>query len=134
MTWKKTKPTEYKKIFRRDHKEHMANVATFVIAGLIVETPVDTGYAAASWIPSVGEASSERLPAGQGDYDINQPIAKAAQEFKIDNFDAFDALYISNNVEYLPVLNYGRPEGQQWSMKAPLMFVEGVLMEVADEF
>jgi hypothetical protein len=76
-------------------------------------TPVDTGNARAAWMPSVGvpnlveEGSSAAHAAGVG-----QVLA-----FKLGD----GALWVSNGVDYVPILNYGTSD------QAPPLWIEAAI-------
>lgn len=84
-------------------------------AELIERTPVDTGWAQANWVPSVGQPveSIEGTPeAVSNSVQVTGQGAVAA--FKLEQ----GACFISNNVPYIPALNDGHSE------QAPAGFVE----------
>lgn len=101
-------------------------------ANLIEDTPVDTGWARANWIPSIG--SPPTRPAGArlgrdargrftsiGDPDVG--AARAAQQVGIATIATGYTLEqgnvsITNNVPYIRFLNEGS------SSQAPPMFVQ----------
>jgi hypothetical protein len=81
-------------------------------ANLRKATPVDTGHARASWLPSIGAPATDE-PSGRSDADHATGVA-AVLGFKL----ADGALYESNNAPYIQQLNLGS------STKAPVGFVE----------
>lgn len=81
-------------------------------ANLRKATPVDTGHARASWVPSIG-APATAEPSGRSDADHATGVA-AVLGFKL----ADGALYESNNAPYVQQLNLGG------SRQAPVGFVE----------
>ena len=82
---------------------------------VIEDTPVDTGWARANWIPSVG--SPVESPAG-----FPGEVQQSFQQQGVDNVGRYSLsdgpLYVSNNVPYIEKLNAGT------SSKAPAGFVE----------
>ncbi len=90
-------------------------------ANLIEDTPVDTGWARANWIPSIGAPPSE--PAGSRE-DVSS--ARAAQQQGVASIAVGYTLEqgnvsITNNVRYIRPLNEGS------SSKAPAMFVQSAI-------
>ena len=75
---------------------------------IVYDTPVDTGLARGSWIPSVGAPTfgGQRQDASGGAAirEIEAVIANATYE---------DITFLTNNVEYIVPLEYG------WSNQAP---------------
>ena len=92
-----------------------------VTAELIRSTPVDTGWARANWVPSIGVAF-------EGNQDVTAPeptnvaIAAGQQQAGIASFTGYridlGTVIIANNVPYIQRLNDGS------SQQAPPMFVE----------
>lgn len=76
-------------------------------------TPVGTGRARAHWVPSVGAPVL---------VDANGSAAHAAGVAQVMRFKLEDGvLWISNGVDYVPLLNYGRSD------QAPAMFIEAAM-------
>lgn len=76
-------------------------------------TPVDTGFARANWVPSVGSPHvGEVLDAAARTAGLTQVIA-----FKLGD----GALWISNGTEYIEILNYGTSD------QAPPMWIEAAV-------
>lgn len=96
----------------------VARVATNVTARLIKETPVDTGWARANWIPAVGAPVD--APAGTpGDASSAQGAQQAGLNALAGYTDLSQGqITISNNVPYIQRLNDGS------SQQAPAGFVE----------
>lgn len=84
-------------------------------------TPVDTGHARANWVPSVGsphfgEVATTRVAGTVGS------SAHAAGVASVLSFKLGDgALWVSNAVPYIEVLNYGH------SNQAPPLFIEAAI-------
>jgi len=76
-----------------------------IVANLIKATPVDTGWARANWIPTIGSPAT-----GTG----GDQSGAAILQFTLDQA----VMYVANNVPYINVLNYGH------SKQAPALFVE----------
>lgn len=85
---------------------------------LIRTTPVDTGWARANWVPSIGLPVTypEGSKAGVTRASQQQGLARVVG-YRIDQ----GAVYISNNVPYIQRLNEGS------SRQAPAMFVEAAI-------
>ena len=94
----------------------VAKITLDATANLIEATPVNTGWARANWVPSIGEPVDE--PSGSQE-DVNSSdqengIAKVATGYKL----AMGKVFISNNVPYIGALNDGH------SQQAPSGFVQ----------
>ena len=81
-------------------------------------TPVDTGWAANNWIPSIG-VPIDIVAGTPGNVDTTPVIRGIANVLKW-RFSA-GAAFISNNVPYISMLNRGS------SIQAPSMFVESAV-------
>lgn len=76
-------------------------------------TPVDTGHARANWVPSVGAPH-----AGE----VHGAAEHAAGVGQVLSFKLGDgALWVSNGVDYVPILNYGT------SKQAPPLWIEAAV-------
>ena len=82
---------------------------------IVSETPVDTGFARASWIPSVG---SPAVGTGGAPGAPSGAAAAQGQAEVATNPDLSRSLHITNNVEYIQKLNDGH------SGKTAPLFVE----------
>ena len=93
-----------------------------VTANLIEATPVDTGWARANWVPSIGSAFEEDLTDTESSAQ-NAAMAKQKQQSAIAGVVTGYKLnrgkvFISNNVPYVGRLNDGS------SMQAPSGFIQ----------
>lgn len=90
-------------------------LALDIHGGLTEDTPVDTGWARANWIPSVGTPAPQAAGApGQPDTGaVTQGIAEVSR-WKISD----GPIYLTNNVPYIQRLNAGG------SNQAPAGFIE----------
>lgn len=95
-----------------------------IVGSLIKDTPVDTGWARANWVPSITQTvdvtSGTRANAelGQIDHTPQQSgIAAIASQYKLK----LGSLFITNNVDYITKLNEGS------SRKAPSAFVQAAI-------
>ncbi len=100
-------------------------IALDINEGLIDITPVDTGWAKANWIPSIG--TPFQGPVGTRDsYDTAEQelgMASVASQYQLGDGPVF----ISNNVPYIESLNAGQ------SPQAPAGFIEAVIDRVVDD-
>lgn len=78
-------------------------------------TPVDLGWAQASWIPAL--SSPHRTPAGTRE-NINPGLSGSATGAVIAGYSFPKPVFISNNVPYITFLNEGS------SRQAPKAFVQ----------
>lgn len=96
-----------------------------VTADLIEQTPVDTGWARANWVPTIGR--SHDTPVGDRervDRSVQgQGIATIATQPLLGS-----VIFITNNVPYIEALNEGH------SPQAPAGYVEDILNSRVDEF
>ncbi len=85
-------------------------------------TPVDTGWARANWIPSIGIPIQEDLSGITPDPAVVPGAAaksvagqaEVATQYKL----SLGPVFVSNNVPYIPILNQGS------SQQAPAAFVQ----------
>ena len=89
-----------------------------MVANLTEATPVDTGWARANWIPTIGtpRSSPTEQPSKGAHADRGEQEQAAATVLRFTLADA--VLYVSNAVPYIGSLNYGH------STQAPSGFVE----------
>lgn len=113
------------RVVLRGLKEFTERVVRVIVldatANLIEDTPVDTGWARANWIPSIGAPPSQ--PAGSP---TDVGAARAAQQQGVAQIAVGYTLEqgnvnITNNVSYIRPLNEGS------SSKAPAMFVQSAI-------
>lgn len=75
-------------------------------------TPVDTGFARANWVPSVGAPhTGEVAKVGGGSAEHAAGVGQVMR-FKLED----GALWVANGVSYVPILNYGTSDqaGAMW--------------------
>ncbi len=100
-----------------------------VTANLRIVTPVDTGWARANWIPTIGTpASSRGNPASRADKLSGASAASAEQSASMGNVASSYTIsqgktFVTNNVPYIQKLNNGS------SQKAPAGFVQGAIQK-----
>ena len=104
-------------------REVSVRVTLEIVAELQATTPVDTGWARANWIPSIGAPSpAAQAPGSSG----NVGQAVGAQQAGIASLvvhgqargTAPVSLFVTNGVPYIRRLNDG------WSQQAPARFIE----------
>ncbi len=99
----------------------MTFLSVEITANLINDTPVDTGWARANWVPSIG--SRNNTPASAEARVENVPAQRATQQSSIAGLTNYriesGSVFISNNVPYIVRLNEGS------STQAPQGFVQG---------
>ena len=97
-----------------------------VTANLVEATPVDTGWAQANWVPSVGKRSRRSARSFKGKTPSASVQAAAAKQsagqaqalgYKLEN----GRVFVSNNVNYITRLNDG------YSKQAPPGFVQSAI-------
>lgn len=93
-----------------------------VTANLVESTPVDTGWARANWVPSIGRPALKDLPPQRPDDSqvvagvlVEQEVAKARI---LGYVLKMGRVFVTNNVPYILSLNDGS------SSKAPVGFVQ----------
>lgn len=88
-------------------------------AELIETTPVDTGWARANWIPSIGVSVSNTTgdPENVSSADQQTGIAEVTTRYTLAQGNTF----VTNNVPYIVFLNEGS------STQAPSGFVEAAI-------
>lgn len=91
-----------------------ARLATNAVAELVEATPVDTGWARANWIPSLGRPVVQVV----GTPDAPSTAAQAAGLAEVFTFTLDHmAIFVSNHVPYIARLDAGH------SQQAPAGFV-----------
>jgi hypothetical protein len=112
-----TVPESYSKLLRE--------VALSMINKLVDKSPVDTGRFRCSWVAGVNRADNS-IPIFTSD--TGGESSKARVLAALANLKFGDSLYISNNLAYALMLEYG------WSGQAPNGVAEISVMEVEAEF
>jgi hypothetical protein len=97
-------------------------------ANLIEDTPVDTGWARANWVPSIGRAIAVRkteeadpaiVPGQRAQQQAS--IARVSTTYRLKQ----GSVFISNNVPYIVRLNEGSSD------QAPSAFVQSAITRAA---
>lgn len=100
-------------------------LAVNISAELITDTPVDTGWARANWVPSIGvpidepetdQADASLVPAATSRQQTG--IAAVTATYSLDQ----GSIFLSNNVPYITLLNMGT------SAQAPAGFVQTAII------
>lgn len=102
-------------------------LALNVTANLIEDTPVDTGWARANWVPQIGSPRSEtvgtRAAAENGQVSTGP---QAQGQVDILSYKLGPTIHISNNVPYIKRLNAGS------STQAPAAFVQSAILRAVN--
>lgn len=98
-----------------------------VTANLIETTPVDTGWARANWIPSLGTPFTQTVGSPSSvDTSAQQAGMLALLAYEPATLASPLKVFVSNNVPYIGRLNYG------WSSQAPSGFVRFAVDKAAE--
>ena len=96
----------------------VAKISLDVTANLVETTPVDTGWARANWVPSIGFPVEEPVGSPTSVSGAQQQNGQSALlGYTIDKGKVF----VSNNVSYINKLNDGS------SLQAPANFVQDAI-------
>lgn len=87
-------------------------------------TPVDTGWARANWIPSVGSPTT--APVGSPDAVSSAAATQQAAIAEVAAYRGDQDLWVTNNVDYISRLNDGS------SKKAPAGFVDSAIKRAVE--
>jgi len=98
--------------------QRVQRVAFSISAELVSTTPVDTGWARANWVISIGEPVS--APFGSRESVDHSAQADGQARLLIYDLAAGD-IFLNNNVPYIEVLNTGH------SPQAPAGFIEAAI-------
>lgn len=103
-------------------EEAVKKITLDVTANLIDTTPVDTGWARANWIPSIGvplDRDLEDIPATPANAAGAAALQGAGTALVSASYTLDQgAVFVSNNVPYIVFLNFGS------SRQAPAGFVQ----------
>ncbi len=102
-----------------------------VTANLIEGTPVDTGWAQANWVPSIGQPALKDLPPVRPDDSQVVADATARQQGTMAGILGYalkmGQVFVTNNVPYILRLNDGS------STKAPVGFVQQAIAKAVTQ-
>lgn len=130
--FKKGLTTEATKTFPKVAKRAQSDLAGRIYSGVILKTPVLTGHARHNWMPTVGGPLTEELEGvfggdTTGDAFTGTEVTKMVRVQKeLQSLPLGEAVYISNNVPYIELLEHGS------SNKAPDGMVEISVMEALE--
>lgn len=122
-----------RKAFPAAVKKAQSDIAGRIYSGVVLKTPVLSGHARHNWMPSIGYPVTEELEGvfgGEvtGDGLTDTEITKMQRvQRKIEAAPLGEAIYLSNNVPYIELLENGR------SNKAPHGMVEVTIVEVLEQ-
>lgn len=108
----------------------LKKLALDVTANLIESTPVDTGWARANWVPSIGVKIETTAPAAPEGSDVAAASARQGAgkaEIVTGYFLRRGKIHISNNVPYIIRLNEGS------SQQAPAGFVQAAIRKAVTQ-
>lgn len=104
--------------------DHAVRVARAIMASLIAETPVDTGWARSNWIATIGQAHTGTVGSKSSVNDNPQRASIRA----LDSYRTTQGeIFVANNVPYLVRLNEGS------SAQAPAGFVQAAITRAEAE-
>ena len=93
-----------------------------VTANLVEDTPVDTGWARANWVPQIGSPRSTtagtRMAAENGQINLGPQSSGLSSVLR---YKLGPNVHITNNVPYIESLNAGS------SRQAPSAFIQGAI-------
>ncbi|WP_307887243.1 hypothetical protein [Brucella abortus] len=94
-----------------------------IVANLVEDTPVDTGWARANWVPAIGTSMDTPASARPDQSMVPGAVARqqAGQASLLGYRLAQGSVFISNNVPYIMRLNDGS------SQQAPRGFVQAAI-------
>ena len=90
-------------------------------ANLKESTPVDTGWARANWVPSIGRPYRARSEKPKSNPELGAQTRRAKQaagEVAVLSYEPYKRIYVSNNVPYVPFLDESHPEAQGFIERA----------------
>lgn len=105
-------------------EQAVAALATGATAELIAATPVDTGWARANWVPSVGAPAAGTVGSPEAPSGAAQAAGLAeVVRYKLEDGSAF----VANNVPYIRRLDAGH------SAQAPAGFVRTAIAKAVGD-
>lgn len=102
--------TEFRRMEDEVFLAIIKDLASNALADLIYYTPVDTGYARSGWIVTFDTPSSETLPEDSSDKKGAATFSKGLKV--IEGMPKYPSIFMSNNTEYIEILNAGRWAGE----------------------
>ena len=115
---------EAKKLVPREFARLQREVGLAALTGVVLKTPVDTGFARGRWTLSLGEPSEELA----GDVDPGGGTTIGNGVNTLATLRPFQAIWIVNNAPYIERLENG------YSEQAPEGMLGLTLVEVSERF
>lgn len=107
--------TKFCKRYKGDIQTAVRKITFEAFKRIILRTPVDTGRARANWAVTVGTATTFQIE----DADKSGTATlKAAQDGTLA-WNCTGSIFMSNNLPYIGVLEYGKEDGTPGSKQAP---------------
>lgn len=113
------------RLLRKATEKEVIRLVIDIHRDLAIDTPVDTGWAAANWIISMGTFSTE--PAGSRE-NVSKATSNAGLAGLLNWTLKDGTIYITNNVPYIIYLNEGHSD------KAPPGYVDMIIQERTSAF
>jgi len=116
-----TSAKELEKVLNDEISKVIVEVSQTVTEELIIETPRDTGWAKANWIPAIGGPgpSSNRSKATPSEVSASRRRQRGAiNGLELFKLQTSATIYITNSLPYINRLNNG------YSLQAPTAFVQ----------
>jgi len=113
------------KLLRAATEKEVKKLVLAIHSDLVIETPVDTGWASNNWVLTIGTFSPDPLGTRENfsTAQMNDGLSSLLN-WKVDK----GTIYITNNVPYISFLNEGT------SMQAPPGYVDAIIQRRVDEF
>lgn len=94
-------------VTRQAAAEKIREIALFVLVGAYNKTPVDTGFAKSNWRVTIGQAPQSTVYKNYGVEALANVDVIGKALIVLDRVKGFEQVFISNNVAYFDVLEYG---------------------------
>lgn len=114
------------KKYDADIKVVIKKIAFEAFKRIILRTPVDTGRARANWGVSVGKPIQFLI---EGEDKSGSATLTAASDGTM-LWDCTGSIFLTNNVSYIGILEYGREDGKPGSNQAPNGMVRVTMEEM----
>lgn len=119
--------TRFCKAYDTDMKLVVQKITFEAFKRIILRTPVDTGRARANWGVTVGAANTVFAIEAE-DKSGSATLTQAANG--VQQWVCEGSIFITNNLPYIGVLEYGRDDGKPGSSQAPNGMVRLTLEEM----
>jgi len=97
---------EFAKSIQDEAMTMLRKIVLEALRRLVMKTPVDTGRARGGWQVTIGSPAEGQT--GKQDKEGRETIAKGLPALK--DFDPYQIVWISNNVDYIEFLEHGSSE------------------------